>query len=331
VELQDAGRNAPAGLVRSILLAMQQNTAIQSVDLRRVRLFIAISSFVDTASSITSFSICECDMDPAEREQGVRDLMAALQRNTNIERLELNNLNDICKILILEGLRSNTSLKTVLISPRGSFSDEAAHALQCLLESMTSIQRFELRAAVFRDERWFRPIAQGITSSECVSELIFRLCSFPNQSSIAQLQSILQNKRNLSALCLQYCSFAEVQVHEDIISVVSRPGSLLRCFEFISSNLQQTIPNIYFETLLRAIQTSKLERFSIGRIVTSHHLQALAQSIPSMKLKELLVEISTVEGSDDEEEDELDHETIRQDLLHAMKNNFTLQSVHGEI
>ena len=43
-------------------------------------------------------------MEAAEREQGARSLAVALQRNTNIERLELSNLEDIYAIPILEGL-----------------------------------------------------------------------------------------------------------------------------------------------------------------------------------------------------------------------------------
>ena len=63
-----------------------------------------ISMFVDTASSITSFSLDGCDMEPSEREQGTRILAAALQRNTNIETLELGELEDIYAVPILRGL-----------------------------------------------------------------------------------------------------------------------------------------------------------------------------------------------------------------------------------
>ena len=53
-----------------------------------------------------------------------------------------------------------------------------------------------------------------------------------------------------------------------------------------------------------------------------------------MKLKELEVSFRNVEGSgdedDDEEEGEFGRETIRHDLLHAVKNNFSLRSVKGK-
>ena len=179
VKLWDAvpavGRNAPAGLVRAFLHAIQQNTAIQGVGLEWLCLPTDISTFVDNASSITSFRLFDCDMEPAEREQGTSDLVAALQRNTNIETLQLWDLDDLYAIPILEGLRLHTSVKTLNFSPT-HFSGEMSLAIQHLLESTTSIQRFELQEEAFSDEQLFRPIAQGIMNSGCVSELKLSWC-----------------------------------------------------------------------------------------------------------------------------------------------------------
>ena len=332
-------RNAPAALVRSILRAIQQNTAIRRVGLICLRLPSDISTFVDNASSITNLRLWDCDMEPGEGGQGARDLAAALQRSTNIKTLQLGRLEDIYSDPILEGLKSNVSVKTFVFSPCMSFSDAASHALQHLLESTATIQRFEFENWATFSEILFRPITQTITRSECVSELKFSWCEFEDQSSITQLQSILQNKRNLTTLCLHNCIFGGGQVHRDIISILLRPHSLLRSFEFQSREyLEGEFPGIQFENLLNAIEKSKVERLEIGTISTSHYLQTLAQKIPSMKLKDLVVEFSTGEGSDDEdgededeEEGELHRETIRQDLLHAMKNNFTLRSVKAEV
>ena len=341
VELLDAGhpeeRTAPAGLVRAFLHAIQQNTAIRSVAVCWLCLPTDISTFVDNASSIASFRLFDCDMEPGERGQSARDLAAALRRNTNIESLQLWHLDDLYAIPILEGLQLRTSVKTFVFSPCVSFSDAAAHALQRLLESTTSIQKFELRH--FRDESLIRPIAQAITSSESVSELKFVGSRFEDQSSLAQLRSILQNKRNLTSLCFHHCGFGGAQVHGDIISLLLRPDSQLRCFEFHNYRwplefVDGVFRRIPFEALLRAIEKSKLERFKIGRIETPHQLQTLTQSIPSMKLKELDVGFYHDDGSDDEddeEEGEFDQETIRQGLLQAVKNNFSLHTVKGEI
>ena len=321
-------RNAPAGLVRAFLHAIQQNTAIRSVEMRWLRLSTDISAFVDNASSITSFRLFDCHMEPAEREQGTRSLAAALQRDTNIETLELCMLEDIYAIPMLEGLRSNVSLKTFIFSVTSAYSatevsDATSQALQHLLESTTSIQKFELIASQFSGDK-FRPIARAITRSESVSELKFVRCRFLDRISFAPLQSILLSKRNLTSLCLHGCFFGGGQVHEDIISFLSRPDSLLRCFEFQSRHylVGGDFPRIQFKNLLQAIQMSKLERFSIGTIQSQQQLQTLTQSIPSMKLKELEVGFR---------DDEFDRETIKQALLQAVKNNFSLHTVKGEI
>jgi len=244
-------RTAPAGLVRAFLHAIQQNTAIRNVSLLFLRLPTEISTFVDNASAITSFKLHKCDMEPGEREQGVRSLAVAIQRNTNIERLELNNFEDSYTIPMLEGLRSNVSLKSFAFSPCVPFSDAASRA---------------------------------------------------------------------------------------IISVISQPGSMLRCFEFEKgTSLEEVFTDIQCENLLQGIKKSKLERFRIGSIVNLRQLQTLTESIPSMKLKELEVVFWENENNnydsdydsdyEDEAEDEFDEETIMQDLIHAVKNNFSLRSV----
>ena len=320
VDLKDErGRIA---LVRSILRAMQQNTAIRRVKLTWLLLPTDIFTFVDDASSIKSFELYYCD-----GGQGARDLAAAIQRNTNIERLVLYNMDENDTIPILEGLGINTTVKTFIFCPSDNcdiISNETSHALQQLLESTTSIERFELQYNVPTWDGLFQPIAQAITNSETVSELKLSECIFEDRGSLAQLQSILQNKQNLTSLCLDDCNFGGGQIHEDMISLISRPGSLLRCFEFEShEELEEALSRIQFENLLQAVQTSKLERFKIGTFHSQQHFPTLTRSIPSMKLKELEVGFY--------HHGEFDGETIRQDLLHAVKNNFSLQSLKGNL
>ena len=276
-------------------------------------------------------------------EQGARSLAVALQRNTNIETLELSSLDGIYAVPILESLRSNTFLKTFKWDGN-DLGGEIAPAHQRLLESTTSIQTIMFRDVDF-SEWQFPLIAQAITNSECVSELDFSHCHFDDQSSMTQLQSILQNKRNLTTLHLHRCGYGlddvydgRGQLREDIISILSRPDSQLRCFEFQThvsfQPLERVFPGIQFKNLLQAIQKSKLlERFSIGTIVNLHQLQTLTQSIPSMHMRELEIRFWADEGSDDEddEEGEFSRETIRQDLLHAVKNNFSLRAVKAEM
>jgi len=332
-DLSDAPA-APAALVPSILQAIQQNTAIQNVDLWSLRLPTNIALFVNTASSIKTFSLCYCDMEPAEREQGASSLAAALQRNRTIESLHLSRLKDIYTISTLEGLRSNAFLKTLIFSLRRNESGAIFHGLQRLLESTTSIKRLDLDRTQFRGDM-FQPISQGIINSESVSELEFSGVKFHGRKSLVPLQSILQNKRNLASLCLNCCSFKGGQVHEDIISILLQPDSLLRSFEFESfevESFEDEVMAVAFSgvlmNLLRAIEKIKLlERLKIGTIRTQHQLQTLTQTIPSMKLKELEIDF----WYDDEEELEFVPETIRQELLHAVKNNFSLRAVKAEM
>ena len=304
-------------MIRAFLQAIQQNTAIQNVELWGLRLPTDISTFVDNASSITSFCIDGCDMGPVEREQGASDFAAALQRNTNIEALSLRELEDIYAIPILESLGSNTSVKTFTFSSPSS--DGALRALHQLLDSTTSIQRFELYDMSFVRDDAFRPISQAITSSESVSELKFVDCLFNSENSTSQFRSVLHNKRNLTTLCLRSCNFVG-EVYEDMVSLVSRRDSLLRCFEFQNHwSFESVLPIIQFKNLLRAIEKSKLGRFKIGTIRTQQQLQTLTQSIPSMKLTELVIRY-----------DGGGVENVEEELLQAVKNNFTLLSVKGE-
>ena len=129
---------------------------------------------------------------------------------------------------------------------------------------------------------------------------------------------------NLTSLCLDYCNFGRAQVHEDIISILLRPDSLLRCFEFWSHPLLEgAFPGVQFKNLLQGIQQSTLERFRIGIIQTQQQLQTLMQSIPSMHIRELEVAFA---GHYWQEQ-----VNLRQNLLLAVKNNFSLRSVKGEI
>jgi len=318
MKLQDAfaaeNRNAPAALVSRILHAIQQNNSVQAVGLVGLHLPADVSTFVDTASSVTSFSVCNCDMEPAEQEQGTRDLAVALQRNTSIEYLDICFLDDMYAIPILQGLRSNVSLSTLAVG--GDFLDATTWQIQQLLESTTTIQSFELKCALFEGDE-FHPFAQSLTHSQSVSALTFYCCDFRDEGSAAQFRSILLNKQNLTALCLDRCDFSGGQVQQTVISALLRPNSQLRSYEFKDDNLSDEPPNSQFQNLLRAVKKSKLECFKIGDINSHQQLRTLTDSIPLMHVKVLKVESDINVG----------HENAKQLLLQAVKNNFSLQSV----
>ena len=157
-----------------------------------------------------------------------------------------------------------------------------------------------------------------------MSKVKFRWCTFVLQNSIAQLQSVLQNKQNLTGLCLDHCDFIGGRVYEDVISALLRPDSPLRSFELMERSLgdvaptcQFLMPNTRFRNLLRAVEKSKLEHFAIGILEYHEQLRNLTESIPKMGIKELQVAIS----------DAVDEEDTKPLLLQAIKNNFSLRFV----
>ena len=326
VKVEDAydaeDRNAPAALVSAILRAIQQNSAVHSVLLINLYLPTDVSTFLDTASSITIFGLHGCDMEPIERVQGARDIAAALQRNTNIKTLRLGKMGEDWLSSILQGLQSNNCLKTLLIFQTESLSDATTRAIQQLLESTASIQSLWLCGISFENNGdTLRTVAQSLIRSPIVCRLKFFHCQFEDEESAALFQSILQNKQNLSYLALDHCSFSAGRIHEDIISVLLRPSSSLRSLEVQELSLGTTrLPNSQFQNLLRAVEKSKLERFTIGRIQSPEQLRTLTDSIPLMRVKELQVVMAS----------DFDVEDAKPLLLQAIKNNFSLLSVKGK-
>ena len=309
--------SAPPTLVQAFLRSIQQNNSIRYVRIDSLRLPTDVSTFVDTASSITTLVLKNCIMEAVEREQGARDLAAALQRNTNIKTLELVCLDAFYTTTILQSLRANTCLKSFEFYCH-DFQEATCSAIQQLLESSTSIETFGLGQVRLTNGQLFRPVAQAIISSERVSGLKFSMCRFDDEETRTLFQSVLRNKRNLATLSLAHCSdlLGREQVQETLFEVLLKPDSPLRCLEMMS-----LIPGIQgnrFEKLLRAIEKSKLEQFSIGAIRSQPRLQSLTQSIPLMRIKELQVVIG---GGLEENE--------KQVLLLAVMNNFSLRSVHG--
>ena len=109
-------RIAPAALVQAVLQAIPRNTSIRCVDLIWLRLPTGVSSFVDTASSITTLRLRSCCAEPAERELVATDFAAALQRNTNIKCLRFVEMDDnILFSNLLQGLGKSAHLKTLHI------------------------------------------------------------------------------------------------------------------------------------------------------------------------------------------------------------------------
>ena len=301
--------------------AIQQSTAVRTVLLHFLRLPADISTFVDIASSIKVLYLWNCDMAQAEEEQGARNLAAATAaQHTTSKLCNLTSWTILYVIPILQGLRSNISLKTLHLGGK-SFSDVTTPAIQQLLESTVSIQTFGLSGVRFQNNgNTLRTIARSLIQSRIVSALEFKSCKFRDEGSAAQFRSILQNKQNLTSLCLDNCSFIGGEVHETIVSTLSRPDSRLRSFELKEHSIDRALPNGQFRNLLRAIEKSKLERFDIRSIQSLQQLRALADSIPLMRIKKLHIVFAG----------DFDGGNPKPLLFQAIKNNFSLRSVHGD-
>jgi len=308
-------RNAPPALVAAILRAIQQNSAIQGVTLINLRLPPDVSTFVDSTSSITKFVLWKCDMEPVERERGARDLAEALQRNTNIQTLQIGLLEEVCMLSILQGLQSNNALENLVVGVEARISDATTQAIQQLLESTTSIEHFDVWGPHFSGDE-FRLVSQGIVNSQHVSKLQLSYCRFRDEECAAMFCNILQHKQNLTSLCLNCCSFSAARIHETVISALSRSDSPFRSFEWQDPRSSTTLLNGQFRNLLRAVEKGKLERFAIGHVQSHQQLHALADSIPLMRVKELKVVFDS----------EFDEENAKHVLLQAVKSNFSLRS-----
>ena len=319
VTLRDAyyadERNAPPTLVRAFLRSIQQNNSIRCVLLQSLRLPADVSTFVDTASSITSLILSSCDFAPTERDDGTRDFAVALQRNTNINTLELGFMDDSSAVPILQSLQANVSLKTLVIGGNATISGVKSSAIQQLLESTSSIQTFALLSSSFAGDE-FRPVAQGIMNSRSVSKLTMLYCQLRDEESTAIFRSILQEKRNLTSLRLCNCSFGGELFDTIISNTLSRPDSALRTLEF-ESFLTFTVGQL--QNLFRAVEKSKLERFKIGHFRSHDQFQALTESIPSMRIKELIIVFTIL----------IDEGNAKREVLQAVKNNFSLRSVES--
>ena len=76
--------------------------------------------------------------------------------------------------------------------------------------------------------------------------------------------------------------------------------------------------------MLEAVAESKLVSLSIGNVENLSHFQTLAGALPSMKIREIVIQFGYLAPNE--------RDRMQQTLRQAVKNNYTLQSVkhqHG--
>ena len=319
----------PADRIRPILQAIQQNASVRVVEFfRNTWEAEDLCSFLDNAAQITDLTLHSCALQ--EREQGAREVAAALQRNTNIATLKLNWIDGFL-VPILEGLGSNTCVRNLVIEHH-DLSEATRNALQGLLESSTgSLQHLELSRTRLTEES-FRPIAQGLINGSIATGITLNKCAVTDEGSTRLLNQILERKQNLRSLAVKNCDFSRwmPQFLEALFLALRRPASPLRHFQFDDSYIIDIYhpSNQSLSTLHEAVAVSKLDSFSVGMIDNEQRFTALADIIPSMKIRKLHIkfELGGYFYNDL-------NRRMKQALRKVFKDNYSLQSVkyqHGD-
>jgi len=291
-----------------------QSSRLRSVVLKHMRLSPEIlASLLDSSASLKLLSLAHCDYymlvmeEEANEEPGRKShnyLAKALQRHKHLQTLELKMLEDAFLLSIVRALVSSTSVQHLKLElkRRSQSDDAAAGALQHLLQSARSIQRFELRSWSSigfgssnnnydsKETNAFHCIVQGLTHSPTITDVRLCSCQLDNEST-RLLKNMMETKTNLGSLSLQFCDVGDI--HEALVVLLSaRSPSTLRCLALEHCDLRDMFPNpCDFVQLLRAVVHSRpLERLVLG-CIQSPHLQGLAQSLPTMKIRELEVRV----------------------------------------
>ena len=310
-------------LYRPFLQAIQQNSSVRRVHFSANNIVAEdLCNFLDTAEHVSELRLWWEEIDTIGGEQ--EDVVAALQRNQkNVETLVLGTDFPSC---IVDAFVSSTFLRKLVINIGQGFSDinigqgfsEAKNnALEGLLQSTGSIQQLELPNCKFEGES-VRSIVEGFINASNVTDITLKSCRFNVEGATSLMDDIFKRKKNLRSFGIQTCEFFPLQLYPALFSVLRRRDSPLRHLHLVDIDLD-TIPNRRsFNPLLRAVAKSKLESFAFGE-VTHHGINALAEAIPSMKIRDLSIHFRPDEP--------LGYEDMKQTLREAVRNNFTLQSV----
>jgi hypothetical protein len=266
------------------LQAIQMNAAIQTVNLMNIQVpGASIASFLDSATSVTTLLLENVNMEVNGQVRGAQELAAALQRNTNIRRLDLCKLNDVYMVPILSGLATNNHVNTLILDfGVDGLSLVASAGLESLMESNATIDKFTLALCRFQAQS-FRPIAQGLINSESITHVRFVICSFEDEGSALLLKSVLHTKSKGRSLAICDCTVHGGTLPSTFFDDVLRPDSPLRSLEFSSSMLTDD----GYTAFLSLVEKSKLEQLDLGVIRGRQKYLALIASIPKMQLRKL--------------------------------------------
>jgi len=301
--------------------AARLNPSIKEIPLFGFQFVSGSDLFTSLCTNISASTLVlsGCSMmEPDQREQGARALAAA----TNVQKLEISNCEEVFTRALLHNLSDNTSVQTLAIGFLNMDANNHLNAIATcqLLETTTTIQRFELLRCEDWSSEQFLSIASVLTESESVTGFKIADSEFPEA---APFQSILLNKRNLESLSIQNVSFGDndVQaVYALLATALTARESPLRHLE-IRKGQHLPVDNERFQPLLRAVEKSKLKSFAIGDLASQEQLKCLADSIPKLRVQKF--ELTAT--------DEFAFQEMEQRLLCAITDNLNLRSVRGFI
>jgi hypothetical protein len=318
IDHEDPSLRNDAERVTPFLQAIQRNSSIHAVHLESVSGKSA-ASFLNTATSVTSFSMIKCDVAASGGVQGAQELAASLQRNVNIRTLVLECawLSNFCWYPILSSLEYNTHVKVLkLKNCHCLLPIDASEALGRVFESTKTMDRLEFDSFRF-EETSFRSIAQGLVNSTSITDIKLAGCSFSSKESALLLTTIIKFKPNLQSFALIDCRVTMRDLRAGLPNLPPRLlAALLRSGpqpEFLELLFTDTD---FFATLLGLVAKSSLDCFCVEDIGPQANFNALVLSIPTMKLTKLQVRVS-----------DYIHPDSKTGLLRAVKMNSSLRSV----
>jgi hypothetical protein len=283
-----------AQLLAPYLQAIQLNPAVCTVSVNLVQFTAAtFAQFLNNAPmSLTRLELF--GHYAKVTKEGVSDLAASIQQNTNLKTILLGKLRDGYMCPILNSLTLNSSVENLILRSPTQRAPTTAQAVKHLLQSTTSISSFTLQNLHDTYEH-FLPIAQGLLSSKSVTNLAFDHCFFFGESGI-HFKNILQSKNNLHSLSV--CSGdieANILSAENFIHLLGS-HSLLESFELRDVNMSTfgfSSP-LKFNSLLQAVEkSSQLKTFVIGHISQQNMYEALLSSIPKIQVQTLLFSLES--------------------------------------
>ena len=257
--------------IRPFFTAFQSitNNSLKIASLFDVRIGSDLAILLDSAKSLTSLSLSGCDMEPAEREQGARDLAAALQRHANLKELELEDLEEVYMLPILQSLERNQSLQELCLGvvQLVPLTVATCSSIKRLLETTKSIRIVKLKGRF--SESCLRSIFQGASRSGSVTGIELMSFVLSGEESVLRLEDLLRTKPNLRSLKIGLRWSTDVEEDNSskllwkIVTLhLARPDCALRVLGVDSFWSNESGPNLV--ALFRGVEKSKLESFSIG-------------------------------------------------------------------